>query len=127
MAKKMLVVDDEMDILELYKVYFEDTGWEVFSAKTGKSGIEISLKENPDFVFLDWELPDLSGEEILKRLKQSLPEIKVIVQTGSVERGFKEKVTVQPPFSNRGKLAMIKSRCQQFLSLLLKALRISQS
>lgn len=104
--KKLLIVDDEMGIVEEIKDFFQEEGFEVQTADTGKEGIEAVRKFHPDVVLLDMKLPDMSGLEVLKLCKQVSPDTKVIVNTGYVDQRLIDEaerlgrdVFLQKPFN----------------------------
>ncbi len=70
------------------KGFFEEEGYEVYTADTAKDGIECVLKNHPDLVLLDMKLPDMSGLHVLRACKEKSPKIKVIVNTGYVDQGL---------------------------------------
>ena len=80
---RIFIIEDEADIIELYKLAFEENGLELESAMTGKDGLAklkaFAKKEapRPDLILLDLLLPDISGIEIIKELK-TMKEIKDI-------------------------------------------------
>jgi len=78
----ILVIDDERSILQSMEGILSDEGYQVFLAGNGKEGLEICEKEMPDLVLLDIAMPGMDGMEVLKRLKESLPFIPVIIMTG---------------------------------------------
>lgn len=82
--KNILVVDDEENIVSVVKAYLEKEGYNVFTAYSGKSAIEVFNEENIDFVILDLMLPDLSGEEVCKkiRIQSGVP---ILMLTAKVE------------------------------------------
>lgn len=84
--KKILIVDDEPGIIEEVKSYFEEEGYRVETADSGKDGIRILKRMRPDLLILDIKLPDINGLEVLKSSKESLPDTKVIVMTGYVDQ-----------------------------------------
>lgn len=69
MAKKVLIIDDAIDFITIYKTALEAAGMEVISAMTGKEGMEKLTSEKPDVVILDvmMEMPD-SGFEFMNEL-----------------------------------------------------------
>ncbi len=73
MAQSILVVDDESDLRELIAHHLKSAGYSVREARSGAGGLDSILSEPPDAVILDVMLPDLSGTEVLKRLR-SVPE-----------------------------------------------------
>lgn len=82
--KNILVVDDEENIVSVVKAYLEKEGYNVFTAYSGKSAIEVFNEENIDFVILDLMLPDLTGEEVCKkiRIQSGVP---ILMLTAKVE------------------------------------------
>ncbi len=78
---KVLVVDDDENILRLYREELEEEGYEVFTASSGKEAIEIFEKNNPDIVTLDILMPDMDGINVLRILKGKNPKVPVIMST----------------------------------------------
>lgn len=78
---KIMVVDDEKNILMLYKSELEDEGYEVVAANSGKEAIEIFEREKPDLITLDIMMPDMDGIQVLRQLKQKSPNTPVIMLT----------------------------------------------
>ena len=68
-AKRILVVDDEEDILNLLSYNLKKAGFEVLTAMDGPEALEIAVKELPGLILLDIMLPNMEGTEVLKRLK----------------------------------------------------------
>ena len=77
MTPPILIVDDDEDILELYKLILEDEGYRVDTAKNGKEALEKALKNNYYLALLDFVLPDIKGTEIATELciKQKITKI----------------------------------------------------
>jgi CheY-like chemotaxis protein len=72
--KKILLIDDEDDFRFFVKGNLENTEeFQVFEAASGKEGIEIATGEKPDLILLDISMPEMSGEEVAKRLSK-IPE-----------------------------------------------------
>ena len=69
MKSKILIVDDEKDILELVGLILSEQGMVVFQAQDGLSALEIARKEKPDLILLDIMMPEIDGWEVLKILK----------------------------------------------------------
>lgn len=74
---KVLLVDDEEAILEVFKQALEQEQFEVITALTGTEALDKTKKEHPDVIFLDQVLPDMNGNETLQQLKAD-PETKLI-------------------------------------------------
>ena len=67
---KILIVDDEPDILELLEYHLEKEGYKVKKAKDGESALKKAEKFRPDIIVLDVMMPELNGIEVCKRLRQ---------------------------------------------------------
>ncbi|HLB25350.1 MAG TPA: response regulator [Nitrospirota bacterium] len=87
MAEKILVVDDEQDIVKVLSKILEISGYEVISATNGTDAIALVKNENPELVLLDYMMPDLTGLDVLKEIKKYSDEIYVVMVTG---RGSEE-------------------------------------
>lgn len=72
-SHKILIVDDEKDILEFLRYNFEKENFKVFTAINGVEGKKIAIKENPDLIILDIMMPGMDGVELCKDLRE-LPE-----------------------------------------------------
>ncbi len=66
----VLVIDDEVQIRRLLRVFLERNGFQVLEAGTGEDGIGETARANPDMVLLDLGLPDMDGMSVLKRLRE---------------------------------------------------------
>lgn len=80
--QKILIIDDEKDILESLSSILEDEGFSVIKAEDGKKGIFAYERERPDLVLLDVWMPEMDGIEVLKRIKKINRDAKVIVISG---------------------------------------------
>ncbi len=67
--KRILVVDDERDLVDLISMNLQRHGYEVFTANDGKMGLELARKQGPDLILLDLMMPGLTGQEVATRLK----------------------------------------------------------
>lgn len=79
---QVLVVDDESKIQAFLAEALRRKGLTVRTAGTGEEAIELLAKAPADVVFLDLRLPDMSGLEVLKRVKDICPEARVVIITG---------------------------------------------
>lgn len=68
MRKKLLVVDDEFDIVNMLRDYFEMSGYDVLTALSGAEALE-KLRLQPDMILLDINMPDMDGLEVCKRIR----------------------------------------------------------
>ena len=80
---KVLVVDDEPTILELFKEYLVDRGLEVITAAGGAEALECLQQDKPDVVLLDMRMPDMDGIETLKRIRAVSVRIPVLMVSAS--------------------------------------------
>ncbi|MBI5640740.1 MAG: response regulator [Nitrospirae bacterium] len=78
---KILIVDDDQNILRLYKEELEEEGYHVVIASNGREALEQFEKENPDLVTLDILLPDVDGIKLLRQMKEKRPRMPVIMST----------------------------------------------
>jgi two-component system, OmpR family, alkaline phosphatase synthesis response regulator PhoP len=116
--KKVLIIEDEKDILQLVKLYLEKEGFRTVTAMTGVEGLELVKAENPDLVVLDLMLPEMDGLEVCKRLrsKRETAMLPVIMLTAKAEEsdtivglelGADDYVT--KPFSPKTLVARVKA------------------
>jgi two-component system OmpR family response regulator len=77
-AQRVLVVDDDPSIRELLTRALSCDGWDVRAAEDGAEGVEVARTFRPDAVLLDVMLPDLSGFEVLGRLRAEAPGLRVV-------------------------------------------------
>ena len=68
---KILIVDDNQDILDLLKSLLESGGYDPITIASGKEGLDLILKEKFDIILLDITIPDFSGFDIVQSLKDS--------------------------------------------------------
>ncbi|MFA5011089.1 MAG: sigma-54 dependent transcriptional regulator [Ignavibacteria bacterium] len=79
--KKVLLIDDEKDAADSLSSWFEDKGYSIKTAYSGKEGIEHVMSFDPDVVVTDIKMPDMSGLEVLSAIKEYDEMIQVIVIT----------------------------------------------
>lgn len=80
--KKILVVEDEFGLQELFREIFQMEGYDVRVAVDGKNGYEIYREFNPDLVFTDVVMPEMSGIELVRKIREEEPDIKAIFVSG---------------------------------------------
>jgi two-component system OmpR family response regulator len=78
---RLLVVDDESNIAELMRIWFEPVGWEVVTASSGPEGVARAAEHAPDAVVLDVMLPGYGGLEVLRRIRLLHPRVTVVLST----------------------------------------------
>ena len=96
MAKKILVVDDEKDIVEFMSSFLEDNGYQVNSAGNGVDAMESIEKDRPDLILLDLQMPEETGTGLYRKLrnKKELREIPIIIVSGLAGRNIAVSKTV---------------------------------
>jgi two-component system cell cycle response regulator DivK len=92
--KKILVVEDNPMNLELVKDLLETSGFAVVEAKNGNEALEMANREQPDLILMDIQLPEVSGLEVTKWIKEddNLKQIPVIAVTAFAMKGDEEKI-----------------------------------
>src|SRR5215469_1060615 len=113
---RILIVEDEPNMVAGLRDNFEFEGYDVITAPDGVAGLERALKEAPDLVVLDVMMPKMSGLDVCKQLKAKRPSLPVIMLTArgqevdkvvGLELGADDYVT--KPFSIRELMARIKA------------------
>jgi len=79
---KLLIVDDEVDIREFAKSFFEKRNINVITASGGQQALQLIEQDKPDLVLLDVHMEEMTGVEVLKKLRENKNDIKVIMVTG---------------------------------------------
>jgi len=113
---KILIVEDEPNMVAGLRDNFEFEGYQVLTAPDGVAGLERALSESPDIVILDVMMPRMSGLDVCKQLKARKPSMPIIMLTArgqevdkvvGLELGADDYVT--KPFSIRELLARVKA------------------
>ena len=88
--EKILVVDDENDLIMMVQMRLETNGYEVISANDGEEGLEKAKSENPDLIILDVMMPKMDGYETCSLLKNDAQcnKIPIILFTGKAKDEF---------------------------------------
>lgn len=89
-----LIIEDNPDNMKLITFILNKNGIATIEAENGQSGIDCALKEKPDFIVLDIQLPDMNGMEVLKAIRQSEADrtIPIIAMTSYAMSGDREKL-----------------------------------
>ena len=112
---KIVLVDDEPEILNLVRDYLSREGFTVLTATHGREGMQLIEREQPDLVLLDWMLPGMSGLEMCKSLRETstVPIIMLTAKSEEIDRvlglEFGADDYVVKPFSLRELLARVKT------------------
>ena len=70
-GKKVLVVDDEIHIVHVVAIKLRNNGYEVISAENGADGFERACEEKPDIIVTDYQMPVMTGLELVKKLRET--------------------------------------------------------
>jgi len=81
MKPKILIIDDEKSIRDIFTLLLEEKGYAVEAAETGKAGVARARAFRPDAVLLDMNLPDMSGIEVIPRVKEAGPGVEIVIIT----------------------------------------------
>jgi DNA-binding NtrC family response regulator len=79
---KLLIVDDEIDIREFAKNFFRKRNIEVYTAGGGSEALEIIEDARPDLILLDVRMEEMTGVELLRKLREAGNRVKVIMVSG---------------------------------------------
>ena len=97
-AKRVLIVDDDAEIIESIRFALETRGYEILIARDGNQGLAMAEREDPDLVILDMMMPKRSGFLVLEKLRRTRPvPMRVIMITaneGSRHKAYAEMLGV---------------------------------
>lgn len=119
MSEKILVVDDEKNIVDILKYNLEKAGYDVLCAYDGKEAIFQALKYKPDLILLDVMLPEYDGFAVCRKLRESMT-VPIIMLSAKgeeldkvigLEMGADDYIT--KPFSQRELIARVKSNLRR--------------
>ncbi len=113
--KKILIVDDEMQVCEILKAYLDKDGYEVIIATDGKTALEEANRAKPDLILLDLNLPEINGLDVCRmiRSRSSVPIIMLTARDEETDKligleiGADDYIT--KPFSPREVIARIRA------------------
>jgi DNA-binding response OmpR family regulator len=92
--QKIAIIEDDAAISQMYRFKFEADGYIVQTAENGKLGLELIEGFNPDIILLDLMMPEMNGDEVLKKLRSTSwgKDIKVIVLTNMGEQEIPDRI-----------------------------------
>jgi len=114
MPKKILLVDDEPEILEICRDYLKASGYDVVTARDGAQGLSFARREKPDLIVLDLMMPEMDGLDVCRAIRRE-SNVPIIMLTARVEEtdkligleiGADDYIT--KPFSPRELVARVK-------------------
>jgi DNA-binding response OmpR family regulator len=121
MSKTILVVEDTIDTRELLHMYLTKEGFAVILGADGGEGLYMARSEHPDLIITDVNMPNLSGTDMIKQLREEpeLAKIPIIVLSAygkglseeAIEAGATE--TIQKPFEFEALITQVKSLLNQ--------------
>ena len=115
MAKKVLIIDDDADIIELQKLYFEKEGYEVATCMQGDKAVATFNVTKPDIIILDLMLPGMDGNDICREIRRvsDVPIIMLTARTDTLDRVVGLELGaddyVPKPFEPKELLARVKA------------------
>jgi len=89
MSVRILVVDDEPNIIATVAPLLRARGYEVFSAMSGHAALDVFNRDKPDLVILDLGLPDMNGVEVCRHLREASPGVPILVLSARGAEGDK--------------------------------------
>ena len=113
MAKKILIIDDDPNVVTYLQDFFIDNGYETCSASDGPEALEVVKKEMPDLITLDLEMPEEWGPRFYRKLNQeedckNIPVIVISGLTGSKYAIQKAVASLKKPFDRDELLKIVK-------------------
>jgi CheY-like chemotaxis protein len=83
-SRLILCVDDEVVGLQVRKILLERAGYEVLTALDGRTGLEIFASQPVQAVILDYTMPGMNGGEVANRMRQTKPEIPILLLSANI-------------------------------------------
>ena len=120
MSKRILIVEDEKNIVDILTFNLNREGYETLEAYDGASGLQLALEQNPDLILLDLMLPRMNGFDVCRNLRKENRSTPVIMLTAreeetdkvlGLELGADDYIT--KPFSMRELLARVKANIRR--------------
>jgi len=114
--KKVLVVDDEIHIVHVVAIKLRNNGYEVISADNGAQALELALSDKPDIIVTDYQMPVMTGMELLEQLRRHeetkhIPVIMLTARSFAIPQEQQEELQISAclskPFSPKELLGNI--------------------
>lgn len=114
--KKVLIVDDEIHIVHVVAIKLRNNGYEVISADNGAEAFDLALKEKPDIIVTDFQMPLMTGMELVEKLRQhpetrDIPVIMLTARSFAIPQEQQENLQISgclsKPFSPKELLGNI--------------------
>ncbi len=121
MSKKILIVDDEKNIVDILKFNLKKEGYDTIEAYDGEEAVNLALSQNPDLILLDIMLPKMDGFTVCRKLRQSIstPILMLTAKEEEVDKvlglelGADDYIT--KPFSPRELMARVKANLRRLI------------
>jgi len=119
---KVLVVDDEIHIIHVVAIKLRNNGYDVISADNGAQAFELACEEKPDIVITDFQMPIMTGLELVQKLRQNeatkdIPVILLTARNFAIPKEQQEQLQISgclsKPFSPKELLANVKDILHQ--------------
>ena len=122
MTKKILIVDDEKDIVETLKFILESEGYDCVVAYDGEEALSLAKNENPDLIVLDVMLPKINGYKVCRLLKfdskyKHIPILMVTARTQAEDKIIGEETGANEYITKPFDIETITTLVKQYLSL----------
>ena len=120
MEKKILIVEDEQNIVDILSFNLEREGYDTIEAYDGPTGLKLALEENPDLILLDLMLPGMDGFDVCRQIRRAGHATPILMLTAreeeadkvlGLELGADDYIT--KPFSMRELLARVKANIRR--------------
>ncbi len=120
MSKRVLIVEDEKNIVDILSFNLSREGYDTMEAMDGRTGLQLALEQDPDLILLDLMLPEMNGFDVCRNLRQQGKTTPVIMLTAreeetdkvlGLELGADDYIT--KPFSMRELLARVKANIRR--------------
>jgi len=108
--KKILIADDEVHIIQVVAIKLKNNGFEVITAENGQKAYELACEQIPDLIITDFQMPIMTGLELIKNLRQnpdtaSIPVIMLTARGFAIEDDVRKDLKISDclskPFSPR--------------------------
>ena len=120
MSKRILIVEDEKNIVDILSFNLTREGYETLEAYDGQAGLQLALEQNPDLILLDLMLPKMDGFDVCRNLRKENRSTPVIMLTAREEETYKvlglelgADDYITKPFSMRELLARVKANIRR--------------
>jgi DNA-binding response OmpR family regulator len=118
LSEKILIVDDDREMVELIELFLSNAGFVTLSAFSGEEALEKAFKEKPDLILLDIMMPKIDGWEVLRRIKndpeaQDIPVAFITARTQNIDKMIglsvmKAEGYITKPFSKQELLTEVR-------------------